>query len=167
MSERDRRPARPAPDASGAEAGLARLRAHERDCHECSDRPLPLDDVARALRTSEDLPDAAALSVRALRRVRPELALLANAAWWRRVAVGMALALIPLPFVLVFDGYVLSAAYELTSTFLSPRLAAYLVWSYGATIVLLLAATYASIPVLLERAPRSAAPNEPAGGCTP
>lgn len=167
MSERDRRPTRPAPDTTGAEAGLARLRAHERDCKDCSDRPLPLDDIVRALRTSDDLPDAVALSLRALQRIRPELAVLAHAAWWRRVAVGMALALIPLPFVLVFDGYVLSAAYDLTSTLLSPRLAAYLVWSYGATIVLLLAATYASIPVLIERTPRSAASNEAAGGCTP
>ena len=164
MSERDRQRERSASGVLPAEAGLARLRAHERECLQCSEQPLPLEEVARALHERGDWPDASALSARALMRVRPELAPLANAAWWRRVAVGMALAFIPLPFVLVYDGYVLGKAYTLASALLSERLAAYLVWSYGTTIVLLLAATYASIPVLLERPPRS---DQQPGGCNP
>ena len=54
-----------------------------------------------------------------------------------------------MPGVLAYNAYVLRLAYDLLSTLLPTTLAAYMVISYGAFLVLLFAATYAAIPLLV------------------
>jgi hypothetical protein len=95
--------------------------------------------------------DAAALSRQVLDRLRPELAGFAAAVFRRRVAAGLLVALAPLPLVLAFNAYVLSAVYALVALIVPSGLAAYLVLSYAAAVLLLLAATYGSIPLLVAK----------------
>lgn len=95
--------------------------------------------------------DVAALSRHTFARLQPELQRQAIAAGWRRVAMGVLLALLPLPLVLAYNAYLLRLAYDFLSTLLPATLAAYLVLSYGASLVLLFATTYAAIPLLVQR----------------
>ena len=67
--------------------------------------------------------------------------------WWRKVAVALLLALVPLPVVLAYDAYLLRVAYELISALLPARVAAYLVFGDAAFLLLLFATTYATIPL--------------------
>ena len=94
------------------------------------------------------------MAQRTLLRVQPEMARLASAAFWRGVVRGVVLALLPLPLVLAYDAYVLRLAYELISALLPSAIALYLVASYAAFVLLLCAATYAAIPLLVARGAR-------------
>lgn len=138
----------------------ARLANHAADCDICRSEPLPSDQLARALATSRIEIDAAALSQRTLTELRPQLRRRAARALWQRVAVGVLLALVPLPAVLAYDAYVLRLAYDLVSALLPTTLAAYLVLSYAAFLLLLFALTYAAIPLLVvrEAKPRAVTP---------
>jgi len=95
--------------------------------------------------------DAATLSRRTLARLGPELGRFAQAASWRRVWVGVLLALLPLPAVVAYDAYFLRVVYAVVSVLLPAAFAAYLVLSYAAFLVLLFALTYAAIPLLVVR----------------
>ena len=125
------------------------LAAHVEECDECRATPLPMARIATRLDASVVPIDAAALSRRTLLQLRPELVRLGAVALWRKVAAALLLALLPLPAVLAYDAYLLRAAYELVSGLLPATLAAYLIFNYAAFLVLVFAATYAAIPVLL------------------
>jgi hypothetical protein len=127
----------------------ARLTAHGADCTECPEEPLPLDHLATLLEDATPDVDPATLSRHTFARLQPELQRRATVVGWRRVAVGVLLSLLPLPFVLVYNAYFLRLLYDYLSAVLPAALAAYLVLSYAASLVLLFAATYAAIPVLL------------------
>lgn len=129
----------------------ARLAAHRAECAECGNTPLPLDPIAAVLEAAVPAIDAAALSRQTFARLQPELQRHAIAAGWRRVAIGVLLALLPLPLVLAYNAYLLRLAYDFLSTLLPATLAAYFVLSYGASLLLLFAATYAAIPLLVQR----------------
>jgi hypothetical protein len=133
----------------------ARLAAHAAVCDECRSGPLPLEHLVTLLNVDAVEIDSSGLSRRALARVRPALQRRALAASGRRVL----LSLLPLPAVLAYDAYFLNVVYHAVAVLLPAALAAYLVLSYGAVLVLLFALTYAAIPVLVMRgeAPRLSA----------
>lgn len=128
---------------------LAQLTVHSADCAECQNTPLPLDRVAAALEAAVPAIDAAVLSRQTCLQLRPELQRRAQAVGWRRMAVGVLLALLPLPLVLAYNAYLLHMVYDLLSSLLPAAIAAYLVLSYGAFLLLLFATTYAAIPLLM------------------
>jgi hypothetical protein len=128
-----------------------RLSEHVAECAECQATPLPLDAVGALLDAAQPDVDVTALSRHTFARLQPELRQRAGAISWRRAAAGVLLALLPLPIVLAYDAYVLQLAYDVLSTLVPRSVAAYLVLSYGAGLLLLFATTYAAIPVLMSR----------------
>ncbi len=134
------------------------LAAHVRECEECRTVPLPAERVAVALSRSVPDIDPAVLSQRALTQLRPVLRRQASVAFWKRLAAGIGLSLLPLPAVLAYDAYVLRGLFWVVSSILPQTVAAYLVLTYAAFLLLLFSSTYAVIPlVLVRRMPRSAA----------
>ena len=131
----------------------SQLSTHHADCTECQDAPLPLDRIAAALEATVPAIDAAALSRQAFAQLQPELQRRAMAVGWRRIAIGVLLSLLPLPLVLAYNAYLLHMVYDLLSSLLPAAIAAYLVLSYGAFLLLLFATTYAAIPLLMAHRP--------------
>jgi hypothetical protein len=128
----------------------ALLQEHAADCADCPSSPISSEGIEALLATQVDL-DTAALSLGVLERLQPELAGFAAALFRRRVAAGLLVALAPLPLILAFNAYLLSAVYALAALIVPSGLAAYLVFSYAAAVLLLLAATYGSIPLLVAK----------------
>jgi len=81
----------------------------------------------------------------------PLLALRARRAGWRALGRAVAAALVPLPLVLLVDVYLVRAAYGMLQTLLPRVLSFYVVFNYAATLTLLLAITYAMVPIVAER----------------
>lgn len=133
--------------------GHLRLAAHVDDCDACRDQPPPLDLISAALSRSQPAIDAAMLSARTLASLQPELARLASRAWWKRVAAVLLPALLPLPLVLAYDAYLLRLAYGVLTWVIPEPVATYFVFSYAALLVLIFAATYAAIPLLVAPGP--------------
>lgn len=129
----------------------ARLAAHRRECDECAREPVETDALARVFARWEVDVDAAALSAVALACAGAELAARARAVFRRQVGVMLLLALIPLPGLLIFGFYGLRFAYQAVAVVLPPTVAEYLVVSYALSALVVLTASYASIPLLLER----------------
>jgi len=134
-----------------ARRGEARLAEHARECDECAAAPLAFETIARSLAAYAVPLDVAELSRRVARHLQPELARLASVWFWRRLGRVIFAALLPLPLILLLDAYVLGVFYAWASTVLPAALATYLVISYAASQLLLFAATYAAIPLLLAR----------------
>jgi hypothetical protein len=134
-----------------ARQGEERLAAHTRECDDCAAASSSLADVARVLAGYVVAVDAAELSRRVMASLQLELARLASAWFWRRLARVTVAALLPLPAVLFLDAYVLRVFYGWASGILPQALVAYLVVSYAALQLLLVAATYAAIPLVLAR----------------
>ena len=138
-------------EISSTRAGEERLAEHVRDCDECGAAPPPLGALARQLATYAVPLDVAALSRRVVAALRPELSRLASVWFWRRLARVSVAALLPLPAILLLDAYVLRSVHAWVSTLLPDAVATYLVVSYAAVQLLLFAATYAAIPLVLAR----------------
>lgn len=134
------------------------LEAHVAECDPCRDLPPPIERIAMLLNAGVVPIDAGALSRRTLLRLQPELVRLGGTLLWRKAVAALLLALVPLPAVLTYDAYVLRGAYALVSALLPATLAAYLIFSYAAFLVLLFATTYAAIPVLLANPPSARRP---------
>lgn len=130
--------------------GVACLAAHATECDACQAAPLPINRIAMLLDASDVRLDAAALSARVTLRLRRELRL-AGSVSWRAVALVLLRAVLPLPAVVACDAYVLWTAYALGKTILPGPLAAYVVLSYGALLLLLFGLTYAAVPLLVAR----------------
>jgi hypothetical protein len=71
----------------------------------------------------------------------------------RRVAWAFTLALLPLPAILYANFKLLLAAHGLLSTLVPPSVSLYLVACLGAGVALLLALSYAAVPVMAARRP--------------
>lgn len=136
-------------ELSGAPGHHAVLTTHVAECPDCQAAPVSIDRIAALLDANSVAVDAAELSRRAFLRLQPEVARLAMHALWRKVAVALFLALLPLPVVLAYDAYLLGIAYQLVSALLPATLAALLIFGYAAFLVLLFATTYAAIPLFL------------------
>jgi hypothetical protein len=143
MSERDDR------SHTGVPGAARVFESHVAECGECGAMPPPIERIAAVLNASVVAVDAPGLSRRTFAHLRPELARRAASELWRQVAAALLLALLPLPAVLAYDAYLLRAAYELASAVAPAAVAAYLIFSYAAFLVLLFATTYATIPVFL------------------
>jgi hypothetical protein len=94
------------------------------------------------------------LAGRVLRAAAPLLARNARRATWPAVARALAAALVPLPLIAFFDWQIVRTAHAVLSRVLPDALSFYLVFNYTATLVLLLALTYAAVPILVERQAR-------------
>jgi len=90
-------------------------------------------------------------AARVLAAAAPLLARHARQAAWRTLGRVIAAALIPLPVILVADFYLVRAAYGVLQTLLPHALSLYVVFNYAATLTLVLALTYAMIPIVAER----------------
>jgi hypothetical protein len=134
-----------------ADEGSRRLAEHARECRECAEVPPDVAAVADALRAYLVALDVAALSHGALLVLRPELARLASNWFWQRLARVTLAAVLPLPLIVAADGYLLALFYRWAAGFMPHVVAVYLVLSYAALQVLLFAATYAAIPLVLAR----------------
>lgn len=133
------------------EEGARRLEEHAAGCDECRTLAPPLASLASSLSSYAIPLDVAAMSRRVLAALRPELARLASIWFWRRLSRVTLAALLPLPLVVLFDVYILQIFYAWALTVLPAIVATYLVVSYAATQLLLVAATYAAIPLVLAR----------------
>jgi len=103
--------------------------------------------------------DLAAWSERTLAAASPLLAASAKRAYRRRVAAALAAACVPLPLVVAYARSLLGWLHGGLALLLPAPLPELAVASYAATTVLLVATTFAAIPVLVElamRAPRPA-----------
>lgn len=116
------------------------------------------DDLARLLGrlASADAgdADADAWAARTREAVAPVLERRAAWAYRRRVAIALLAALLPLPVIVLYDRFVLETLYGLAETLLPQPLPVLAVGAYGLTALLLLGATYASIPLLVDRTGR-------------
>jgi hypothetical protein len=127
------------------------IAAHRSGCAECRREPLEAAAVAAALARSAPPVDVGALSSLALARVSGELAARGREVFRRQVIVVLLLALVPLPGMLIFGVYALRLAYQMIATVLPAAVAEYLAVSYGLSALVVLTASYATIPMLLER----------------
>jgi hypothetical protein len=107
-----------------------------------------LDRVLRASVVPAPPPDAAA---RACAAAAPLLAVHARRASLRSVLAPVLAALVPLPVVLLVDVVVVQALYAVLAAWLPAAVSAFVVWNYALLLVLLLATTYAAVPLLVDR----------------
>jgi len=128
-----------------------RIAAHRGDCSECDGETMAALQIAAALARSTPPVDAAALSALTLARVSTDLAARAQAVFRRQVMVVLLLALVPLPGLLFFGYHALRLGYQTIATVIPASLAEYLAVSYGLAALVVLTASYATIPLLLER----------------
>jgi hypothetical protein len=114
------------------------------------------------LAETESRPDSAEIgtwSERARLGARSILAQRARRVYRRRVAAALAAACVPLPFVVVYARALLGWLHDGLALILPAPLPDVAVASYAATTALLVAVTFAAIPVLVElamRGPRAA-----------
>jgi len=113
-------------------------------------------DEIRTLLGALDVPPPGDLTPRVLAAAAPLLAVHARRVRWRTWLRPFAAALVPLPFVLAFDVTVLRWLHDVLGTLLPAALTTYLVTQYAIVLVLILALTYAAVPVLAERQLRAA-----------
>ena len=132
-------------------SGIDRLREHADDCDDCRSRPLAIDRIDAVLAASRVDVDSAALSRHAFAAARPVLHTAAIPHFWRRVAAVVAVTLVPLPAILAYDTVLLRGLHMVASTLLPGTMATYVVFTYASMWLLLFAASYASIPILMAR----------------
>lgn len=107
-----------------------------------------LDRVLRASAVPAPPPDAVA---RTLAAAAPLLAVHARRASIRSVLGPVLAALVPLPVVVLIDVAVVQALYALLRAWLPAALCAFVAWNYALLLMLLLATTYAAVPLLVDR----------------
>ena len=109
------------------------------------------DALARLLGAGAIALDDTDLAAQALLAARPEMSRRAAIDLRRRVFGRVVLALLPLPFVIAYAGYVLQALYLPVAALLSPDVAGYVASVHVALLALLFGTTYAAIPMMLSR----------------
>lgn len=127
------------------------LAEHVRECGACRVTPADLEAVDTVLGAIPAEVDARFLSLEALAALRPEMRARAARAFWRRAVAGVLAALLPLPIVLAADAVVLRAFHTLLSALLPATLAAFVIGGMALSALLLVAAAYAAIPLLVDR----------------
>jgi hypothetical protein len=148
--------------------GRDRAAAHLAGCERCQAEQARAEQVSRTLaRHAVPAPTtdaAAAFRSRVLTAAAPVLARRATEAraLRRRIVWAFTLALLPLPAILFANFKLLVAVHGLLVTRLPPSLAMYLIACLGAGVALLLALSYAAVPVMAARRPwLFASPEEP------
>jgi hypothetical protein len=125
--------------------------AHLAACPECAAERPAVARVAAALSADTAPAPPPALAARVRRAAGPLLERNAHRLAWRALARALGAALLPLPVILFLDVQALRAAYALLRSVLPDGLSLYVVFNQAATVTLLLALSYAAIPILAER----------------
>jgi len=128
--------------------------AHLAGCARCRMERADVERVRGVLAAAPEPVPPPGLAARVLRAAAPLLARNARRATWPAVARALAAALVPLPLIAFFDWQIVRTAHAVLSRVLPDALSFYLVFNYTATLVLLLALTYAAVPILVERQAR-------------
>ena len=131
-----------------------RVGAHLASCPACRAEAGMVTALTSALAAGRALAPSAALAARVRSAAAPLLARNARAATWRTVGRAVAAAMLPLPIVLLVDGYLVRAIYDTLSTVLPNALSLYFVLNYTVLLALLLTLAYGAIPLLAERQAR-------------
>ena len=126
------------------------LDAHRGECVECDGLGAVGDEVIRRLAVAPDV-DVARLRAGVRSTLASELALRRDRLWWRRCTAVLAVAAIPLPFVLAWAAYAVQWIHHAIAAYLPVAAATLASASYFAALLLIIGATYAAIPVLLAR----------------
>lgn len=127
---------------------------HVAGCAECRAAAPALRAVATALAAARIPAPPAALASRVRAAAEPLLARHARAALWRTVGRAVAASLVPLPLLLIVDGYLVRAIYDSLRTVLPNALSLYFVVNYTTLLAVLLTLAYGAIPLLAERQTR-------------
>jgi hypothetical protein len=125
--------------------------AHLVTCASCAAQAAAVRRAADALAAAATPAPPAGLTARVRLAAEPLLARAARRRTRRALAASIAIALVPLPAILLLDAALVRGAYALLSAVLPHALSVYLVSSYAAVLIVLLALTYAAIPILAER----------------
>jgi hypothetical protein len=132
---------------------------------------MPCDDVLSAIMLGLPLPPDGASHIEGCARCRAEAALAREVAAtftaaaepllaarrrrrrvdWPLVLRAVGAALLPLPLILLVDVALVGVAYQLLASVLPQALTTYLVANLATTLALLLALTYAAVPLLAAR----------------
>jgi hypothetical protein len=128
--------------------------AHVRRCERCSQEEPVMRALAHVLGAdvAPELPPG--LTNRVLSAVAPVLAERAVAArepYRQSLVRALAVALLPLPVILLLDLYLVRAIHTVLSAVLPAALSTYLTFNYAALVVVLITLTYGSIPLLADR----------------
>jgi hypothetical protein len=129
----------------------ANAATHVTGCARCrSEAPL-VRAVAAALAADAVPPPAPALGVRVLAAAEPLLAVRRLHVPWALVLRALGVALLPLPLIVLVDVGLIGAAHRLLAHVLPAALTTYLIANLASTLALLLALTYAAVPLLAAR----------------
>jgi hypothetical protein len=114
-----------------------------------------MDDPRDLLGALETPPPSGDFVARTVAAAAPLLALHARRAGVRAWLRPLAVALVPLPLIVVANVAIVLALHALLSLALPAALSTYLVAQYSLFVLLLLALTYASVPILVDRQSRA------------
>jgi anti-sigma factor RsiW len=128
--------------------------AHVATCADCRAELATLRQVAATLAVGRPLAPAPALAARVREAAAPLLAQHARLALLRTVGRAVAVALLPLPLLLLIDSYVVRAIYGTLRAVLPDALSLYFVVNYTTLLAVLLTLAYGAIPLLAERQAR-------------
>jgi hypothetical protein len=123
-------------------------RAHLAVCAHCQTEETALARVAGTLAADPAPPVPPGLGPRVLRAATPLLARNARRAARPALVRAVAVALLPLPLIVLLDAFVLRTAHALLSAVLPPALSTFVVFNYVALLALLFALTYGAVPIL-------------------
>ena len=124
--------------------------AHLAACPRCRAERVAVEGLARVLAAAPVPGPPLGLRWRLLAAAEPLLARNARRAAWPTFARALAVALLALPAILLLDFYLVRGTFALLTTILPTALGAYLTFNYAATLALMLALTYAAIPIFVE-----------------
>ena len=124
--------------------------AHLAACPRCRAERVAVEGLARTLAAAPVPAPPLGLTWRLLAAAEPLLARNARRAAWPTFAIALAVALLALPAILLLDFYLVRGTFALLTAILPTALGAYLTFNYAVTLALLLALTYAGIPIFVE-----------------
>jgi hypothetical protein len=125
--------------------------SHVAECARCRAESALARQVAATFAADEPPPPSSALATRVLAAAEPLLAARRRRVDWPLVLRALGAALLPLPLILVVDVALVGVAYQLLASVLPQALTTYLVANLATTLALLLALTYAAVPLLAAR----------------
>jgi hypothetical protein len=124
---------------------------HLARCDLCRAEVAGLRLVATTLGGVRTPAPSAALATQVRAAAAPLLARNARRATWRAVARAVTAAVLPLPLLLLVDGYLVRAAYDALRAVFPAALSLYFVFNYTTLLAVLLTLAYGAIPLLAER----------------
>lgn len=125
--------------------------AHLSTCADCAASVADVRRIAASLARDLVPPPSPGLSARVLLAAEPVLAARRRAVDWRRIAVAIAAAILPLPLILAVDWWIVTQLRHLLSVVLPDAVSLFLVGNYVVLLALLLTLTYAAVPLLAGR----------------